>query len=258
VAHRAFDEAPVTLRAWLAEEPFALAMSSGFFGFFAHTGMLSVLEEERLLPARVAGSSAGALVSGLWGAGLDTARIAEELTALRREHFWDPGLGFGLLKGRKFRALLEAALPAATFDACRVPIALSVYDALSRSTRVLDRGALAPAIHASCALPGLFHPVWMDGRPLIDGGVADRPGLGGLPPGTRVLHHHLAARSPWRRKEAASIQPPRRQGLVCLTLGNLPRVGPFRLAEGARAFEAARARTKLALDRPICDGLVCI
>jgi NTE family protein len=59
---------PPTLRAWLRERSFALGLSSGFFGFFAHPGLMSVLEEDDLLPARLAGSSADALISGLWGA----------------------------------------------------------------------------------------------------------------------------------------------------------------------------------------------
>jgi hypothetical protein len=42
-----------TLRAWLAEGPFTLGLSSGFFGFFAHAGVVSVLEAERLRPARI-------------------------------------------------------------------------------------------------------------------------------------------------------------------------------------------------------------
>ncbi|HET9038276.1 MAG TPA: patatin-like phospholipase family protein, partial [Myxococcaceae bacterium] len=96
-----------TLREWLREGPFTLVMSSGFFGFFAHAGVVSVLEEEGLRPARITGSSAGALVGALWGAGVPAARIREELLALRREHFWDLRPGLGLLAGALFRALLE-------------------------------------------------------------------------------------------------------------------------------------------------------
>jgi len=54
-----------TLRNWLRAEPFTLTMSSGFFSFFAHAGMLSVLEKEKLLPSRITGSSAGR-VPGAW------------------------------------------------------------------------------------------------------------------------------------------------------------------------------------------------
>jgi NTE family protein len=133
-----------------------------------------------------------------------------------------------------------------------------VFDVLSRSTRVVDDGDLAPAIRASCAVPGLFHPVWLGGRPMLDGGILDRPGLAGMPSGERVLFHHLASRSPWRRDDGSSMALPRRAALVPLVLGDLPRVGPFRLEEGARAFEIARTRTRLALDRPANESGVFI
>ena len=248
--------APPTLREWLAEEPFALAMSAGFFGFFAHTGFVMELEEAGLLPARVSGASAGALVGGLWAAGLDAAQLRDELLALRRADFWDPRPGLGLLRGRLFRARLESLLPTKEFSGCRVPATLSVYDVLSRRTRVISSGPLAPAIQASCTLPGLFQALWHEGRPLLDGGILDRPGLMGLPAGTRVLHHHLASRSPWRKKSSASLVPPKRPGLSAVVLEGLSRVGPFRLERGKLAFDEARRGLRRALDLPVNGGLL--
>jgi NTE family protein len=104
----------------------------------------------------------------------------------------------------------------------------------------------------------MFHPVRHAGGVLIDGGVADRPGLTGLADAERVLFHHLASRSPWRRKDSEALRIPRRAGLVTLVVEELPRVGPFRLPEGARAFEAARRATAAALDRPVVAGEVRI
>lgn len=251
-----YPRAPMLLREWLALGPFSLGLSSGFFGFFAHAGMLSALEEAGFAPVRVTGSSAGALVGGLWSAGLSAASIEAELLRLRREDFWDPAPGLGLLRGRLFRARLDALLPVGSFDACRVPLALSVFDVLSRATRVIDRGPLAPAIQASCTFPFLFQPTWIDRRPLLDGGIADRPGLLGMPHGERVLFHHLAARSPWRRDGDAAIAVPSRPGLVALVIDGLPRVGPFRLPQGARAFESSRRATRRALDQPIAADRV--
>ncbi len=240
-----------SLREWLREGPFTLGMSAGFFGFFAHTGFLSVLEDEGLLPARLAGASAGALVTGAWAAGLDAVRLADELHGLRRHDFWDPRPGLGFLAGRLFRQRLEQLLPVASFAECRAPVAVSVYDVLSRRARAVDDGPLAPALHASCAVPGMFHPVWMKGRPCVDGGVTDRPGIVGLPaPGARVLFHHLASRSPWRARGSASMDVPQRAGLTAVVLEGLPRVGPFRLEEGPRAFATARLGMRLALGLP--------
>jgi NTE family protein len=242
---------PVTLREWLAREPYTLAMSSGFFGFYAHAGVVSVLEEERLLPARVSGSSAGALVGGALAAGLSSARLGDALFSLRREDFWDPAPGAGLLRGRLLRERLEALLPARDFADCAIPLHVSVFALTARQTRVLGgRGALAPAIHASCAVPLMFQPVWIGGLPYVDGGVADRPGLAGTAPGERVLYHHLSSRSPWRRPGSPALRVPERAGLVPLVIDGLPRVGPFRLDEGPRAFEVARRATHAALDAP--------
>lgn len=240
-----------TLREWLREQPFTLVMSSGFFGFFAHAGVVSVLEEEGLRPARITGSSAGALVGALWGAGVPAARIREELLRLRREHFWDLRPGLGLLGGALFRALLERVLPVRTFEESPVPLALSVWDILARRTVVLDNGPLAPAIHASCALPVLFHPVRHAGRLYADGGIADRPGLASVGAGERVLYHHLTARSPWRRRNGAAPQVPERRGLRAIALTGLPRLGPFRLARGREAMELAAAGAREALSRPL-------
>jgi NTE family protein len=247
-----------TLREFLSERPFALGMSSGFFGFFAHTGVLSVLEDEGLLPSRLTGSSAGALVAGLWASGLSTARLRDELFGLRREHFWDPGPGLGLLRGRLFRERLDALLPVPSFGHCRVPVSISVYDVLSRRTKVITSGDLAPAMQASCAVPFLFHPIWVGGRPLLDGGILDRPGLDGLAAGERVLYHHLSSRSPWRRPGSPSLDVPERDGLTALVIDDLPRVGPFRLEQGPRAFEAARRAAQTAMSRPVVGRAVQI
>lgn len=250
------DSTAPTLRDWLREAPFSLTMSAGFFGFFAHCGVLTVLEDEGLLPSRLSGASAGALVTASWASGLDATTLADELRRLKRADFWDPRPGAGLLEGALFRAKLDAMLPARDFDACRARVAVSTYDVLARRIRVLEGGALAPAIHASCAVPFMFHPVRIEGRVLVDGGVADRAGLAGMPLGERVLFHHLASRSPWRRRGSPSMEIPSRDGMTALVLDELPCVGPFRLHEGLRAFAMARRKTRDALGRRIEKGRV--
>ena len=245
----------MNFRQYLDDAPFALAMSSGFFSFFAHAGFVAALEDEGFAArvARISGSSAGALVGGAWAAGVSARELGRELDALERRDFWDPGVGGGLLRGRLFRARLEALLPTTRFEACRVPVAVSVFDVLARRTRVLASGDLPRAIHASCAVPFLFHPVWIDRRPYWDGGLLDRPGLAGMPAREpRVLFHHIASKSPWRVKQDV----PRAAGAITLVLAGLPRSGPFALDAGRRAFARAREATKRALDRPIEGGVV--
>ena len=234
-----------TVRDFLEEGPFTLTLSAGFFGFFAHAGALAALDEAGLRPVRVTGSSAGALIAGLWAGGAEPRAIEEELVALRREHFWDPAPGFGLLRGARFRRRVETLMTARSFETARIPAALSVWDVLARRTVVLERGDLATAICASCAFPGLLQPVWIGGRPYLDGGIADRPAHAALGATERVLFHHLPSKSPWRR-----VAPPIpwREPMVAIAPPGLPRLGPFRLGEGREAFRIARDHLRSALD----------
>lgn len=241
---------------WLAREPFTLVMSSGFFGFFAHCGMLRALEEEGLTPSALAGSSAGALVAGCWAAGCSAQELEEELLSLERKDFWDPGVGFGLLKGKLFQERLERLLPVSTFVDCRASLAVSTFAVATRKTCVHREGPLVPAIQASCALPFLFRPVRVQGRLHLDGGILDRPGLTAIPEGQRTFFHHLASRSPWRRRNSPVLQVPLRENMTTFVIHGLPRVNPFRLERGAEAFRIARDATKIALSRDIAASQV--
>lgn len=245
-----------TLAAWLAREPFGLAMSSGFFGFFAHAGMLAALEQAGLAPARIAGSSAGALVGGIWASGVATDDIRRLLEDLRREDFWDPAPGLGILRGARFAGKLREALATPDFATCRVPSAFSLFDLGKRTTIIADHGDLTAAIAGSCAFPGLFQPVRWQDRWVLDGGIADRPGLASVAPGARTLFHHLSSRSPWRSAASAALQVPHRANLVSLVIDDLPRLNPFRLQRGPEAFQRAFDATCRALSQPVDGDLV--
>ena len=87
----------------------------------------------------------GALVAAAWAAGLPSARLREELTLLRRQDFWDPAPGAGLLRGRLFRQRLEALLPVQRFEECRRPVAVSIFDLVRRRARAQVPGGGRPA-----------------------------------------------------------------------------------------------------------------
>jgi len=240
-----------TLRQWLTEGPFTLTLSSGFFGFFAHAGFVSVLEDEGLIPAQSTGSSAGALVAALWASGRSVGDLRDALFTLEKSDFWDPGVGAGLLKGELFASTLDALLGVPSFEECRWPIAVSVFELSRLRTRIIDKGPLNPAIRASCAFPGLFHPVRVDGRLAIDGGVLDRSGLAAVPADTRVLYHHLSTSSKVRRHLRRLSGVPRRPGMCPIIIDGLPKVRPNHLERGPKAFKHAREQMLRALDAPI-------
>jgi NTE family protein len=232
----------MTLAEKLAREPFELILSSGFFGFFAHTGVVSALEELNLAPRLVGGSSAGALVAGLWGAGLSSETIRERLFSLQRSDFWDPdplfALRGGLLRGARFQSLLDDALGGKRFEDCPIRVRVVAFDTRTLRTCPLDRGDLATAIRASCSVPGMFQPTRLDGRSYVDGGVADRAGISAASRTAKVLYHHLPATSPWRRFTPKQNHPPGDVHMLCEP--SLPRLSPFHLHRGPRAYQMAR------------------
>ncbi len=241
----------ITLREWLADRPFTLAMSSGFFSFFAHGGVLTALDEESLLPDAVSGSSAGALTGGLWAAGLDPGEIRGLYLSIRKRDFWDPAPGPGLLRGRLFRRLIRGVVPVQTIECCRKPLAVSTFDVTRLRTRVLCSGDLARALYASCAVPLMFRPLWHLGGLLVDGGLRDRPGLRGVPDGQRVFYHHIMTGNSRSDRRDGIPHASGRADLVALAIPRLPRPGPNALELGAAAWSAAREATLRALDRVV-------
>lgn len=241
---------------WLAEAPFTLAMSSGFFGFFAHFGTLRALLDHGLSPARFCGSSAGALVGGCMASGASINAIEDTLLGLDRSQFWDPSPGLGLLSGQAFRRMLADLLPTQRVEDTRTPLAVSAWQGKSRRTQVLQQGNLVEAVYASCAVPLLFQPARIVGRYYWDGGIADRHGLAATLPGERVLYHHLQSRSPWRARNSMALHYPSRPNLVTLAIDGLARSGPGKLEKGRQAMHQAYNATGRALARPVDDALI--
>ncbi len=237
----------MSLKAWLQSHPFTLTMSSGFFSFFAHCGMVSVLENEGLYPARITGSSAGALIGVCWASGCSVSRIKEALFNVSKADFWDPGLGLGLLKGKRFRSMIGQLACVAELEQCSIPVAISVSEMGSRIPKVFTTGPLVETVYASCAVPLLFQPLRWQGRYYVDGGLLDRHGLAGTRNGDRIFYHHIASRSPWRRKNSPALQVPTRWNMASLVIADLPRCGPNRLDQGPLAYAQARQGMQWAL-----------
>jgi len=177
----------VTLRQRLEGKRFGLVLSAGYFGFYGHAGFVDGLLANGLVPAAWAGTSAGGMVAAFSAAGMAPVDMRALILSQRREHFWDPDwLGIaldtvkkghrpsGLLKGERFRALLERALPAKRFEDTLAPLMLVATNLSTQSALSMTKGELASAVHATCAYPGLFQAVRRDGQLLWDGGIVDK------------------------------------------------------------------------------------
>jgi NTE family protein len=153
--------------------------------------MLRALREAALTPDLVIGSSAGAINAVAFAtdpgpAGLD--RLEAVWMSLRRRNVAPlsartllaavAGRGDGLVPNVALQELLGSAAIARTLDATSIPAHVVATDLASGAAVVLSDGETARALLASCAFPGLYPPVRVGGRLLVDGGVsADVPVL---------------------------------------------------------------------------------
>ncbi len=244
------------LKDWLREAPFSLCLSSGYFSPYAHCGMISVLEEEGLIPQRIHGSSGGGLVGALWAAGCTAATLKQALFNLSRRDFWDPGMGLGLLKGRRFRLMIERTAPVSRLEDCNIPVSVSLFHLGTGTTRVFRKGPLAACLYGSCAVPLLFQPIRIEGHLYLDGGIADQPGWAGVPEGARTLHLYVPERRLWPLRGYRPTRLETRANTYSVILEGLTCVGPYSLERGVSAFDEAHEAMRTALGSPVALATV--
>ncbi|HUE61288.1 MAG TPA: patatin-like phospholipase family protein, partial [Acidimicrobiales bacterium] len=148
--------------------------------------MLLALAEHGIAPDLIVGTSAGA-INAAWIAerpGLDGARrLADIWRTIRRRDVFpvNPVLGLLGLFGRRdylvgssrLRALLTRNLSLERLERSPVPLRVVATEITSGVEVVIDRGSAIDAVIASAAIPAVFPPVSIEGRNLVDGGVAD-------------------------------------------------------------------------------------
>ncbi len=148
-------------------------------------GMLRALLDANVRPDFIVGASAGA-INGAFFASDPTpngvARLTEIWCALKRRDLFPFSFAnlFGLLTGRDhvcghggLRNLLQKHLPYRTLEEAAIPIHVVASDLISGDEVLLSSGPAVEAVLASAAIPGVFPPVNIAGRLLVDGGVAN-------------------------------------------------------------------------------------
>lgn len=149
-----------------------LALGGGGARGFAHVGVIGLLDREGIPIDVIAGSSAGSLVGAAYAAGLRSNELLEIALNLRWRDLgrlvW-PRRGF--VSFEKLETLLIDAVGDIAFADLRMPYAAVAADMATGEQVVLQHGRLAPAVRASCSVPGIVIPAEIDGRLLSDGGV---------------------------------------------------------------------------------------
>jgi NTE family protein len=188
-----------------AQPRVGVVLSGGSAKGFAHIGVLRVLEEAGVTVDVIAGTSMGALVGGLYAIGYDADALERVATGQDWTRLFSAGTGpqtvtpagalravptlvefpleggqlqlpSGLVGGQEVWRLLASltwpAILVRDFRQLPIPFAAVATDVETGEAVVFDSGSLADALRASMSLPGVFRPMPIDGRLLIDGGIA--------------------------------------------------------------------------------------
>lgn len=154
-----------------------LVLGSGGSKGIAHLGVIKALVENDFEITQIAGTSAGAMMGGLYAANLDGDKIEKEINAidyikLFRILVEKPSKN-GLLRGKKMEAFLNNLCGEKKIEDLPIKFRAVCSDLISGDKYVFDKGKLSTAIRASCAIPALFSPVKYEGKILIDGGATN-------------------------------------------------------------------------------------
>lgn len=168
-----------------------LALGAGGARGLAHIPILEVLDEFGVKPARIAGTSMGAILGAAYAAGVPGRALREHLLDILRDK---PRVMSRLLQARVGKLadmfssrfgnpvlvdgerLLDLFWPEAVpdrFEDLAIPFRAVATDYYARAAAVFERGALVTGVAASMALPGLIKPVAAGARYYIDGGTTN-------------------------------------------------------------------------------------
>ncbi len=170
-----------------------IALGGGGVRGLAHVPLLEALDELGVRPARIAGTSIGAIVGAAYASGLSGA----EMRALCLRHIvtrddsltdiigkraqlrrWLDAFGLergrgGLLSAERVFGYLFKGLRVKRFEELAIPLCVVATEYWSARPVVFDSGELLPALRASSAFPGVFAPAEIDGKVLVDGGMVN-------------------------------------------------------------------------------------
>jgi NTE family protein len=185
-----------------------LALSGGGARGAAHIGVIRELERQNIRIDYIAGTSMGAIIAGLYASGMSVDQIDQAYRSIDWKHVLndspprqdlsmrrkfdqsvfqlDKKIGIkngkvdvpaGVIRGQKLELELQKLLMHVAeiddFDKLVIPFRAIASDIASNQVVVLGSGSLSQALRASMAVPGVFTPVKVDDRLLVDGGITN-------------------------------------------------------------------------------------
>lgn len=150
-----------------------IALGGGFARGLAHIGVLRVLHEEGIPVDYVAGTSVGSIIGASYCSGVSAREMQEIAGIVRFKDFARWSLNkLGFCTNDRMNNFLCKIVKCKTFEELKTPLAVVATDFITGEPVVFRTGPIVEAVRASCAYPGMFTPVKVNGRLLVDGMLA--------------------------------------------------------------------------------------
>jgi NTE family protein len=151
-----------------------VALGGGGARGIAHIGVLNALEESNIEISYISGTSIGALVASYYAFGKNINDIKE----IGKDLNFTSVIGFslhkkGLFSTKSIERMILDDLGDVNIEDANIPLAICTTDISTGEQVVLTHGKLAKAVCASTAIPGVFIPLEIENRTLIDGGISE-------------------------------------------------------------------------------------
>lgn len=153
------------------EKSVGLVLGGGGARGFFHVGVIKAIQELGIKIDRVSGTSIGAIVGAMFATNpqIDLENIASELDYFKIIK----AMAFGTDNGntRGVESILKIYIPVNDFSELKIPFSFNATDINQKEEVIFNHGQLFPGLLATIAVPGVFPPVMIDDKYLMDGGV---------------------------------------------------------------------------------------
>ncbi len=157
-----------------SDRKIGLALGGGAVLGAAHVGVLKAVHESGIKIDYIAGTSIGAFVGAFFAFGKSCDEIEEIALKLNWIDIAELSLSrYGLLSNEKMGKLLHQHIGNAKIEESDIPLAMVATDAASGEKVVINSGSVTDGIKASTCIPGIFNPIEIDEKMLLDGGIVE-------------------------------------------------------------------------------------
>jgi len=152
----------------------ALALGGGSVLGGVHVGVLKALQEYDVEIKSISGTSAGGIVASLYAFGKTPKEIEQIVLNFEWKNLVTLTLSkFAILSNDKIGEMIKENIGNTNIEDAKIPLSMIATDITNGQKVILEKGSTSDAIMATTCVPGIFIPVELDGRLLVDGGIIE-------------------------------------------------------------------------------------